>query len=532
MGTTKTRSNPQQHRRSPAVLTKSIGFHCSKQSFTGQSVSCSLTNQGLTDARKMVGQAASCKCEHMTAFLASKTPEQLFMLGNESVLPRCPTCNATHTCWTCLECCETHCTKCTMSRYRHEQETGHTLSVSPQGPFCYCVTEKCQKHIRQDPLKPLFEGVLTRYRRTITPAVAASGPDLVADDELEALVDPDSKFGALEHVFDGSERVDDKWNKFRDDFSKKMNVIVAGIAESLHSNPAERQLLDSAVGGTSEAVPHDTPDLTEYFDEPAALEASIEAVAEHMRTSNRIVFFTGTGISTSANIPDYRGPKGVWTLRDKGHKLDEDALGKQIAQAKPTMAHKCIAAFEASGSWDNITVASTNVDGLHRKAATASHADSVIDLHGNSFLEVCEECQTSYTRDYRVAKSFEQKDCKICKKVVSSGYCHCTGRTCEQEGCNGRLVDTIIQFGEGLVEEKISKAFKAAESADLCIVVGTSARVAPSAQIPRLTHANGGKVVVINLQNTPVDAIADNVIHARTDDVFSRLACLLGVQVP
>jgi mono-ADP-ribosyltransferase sirtuin 6 len=48
-----------------------------------------------------------------------------------------------------------------------------------------------------------------------------------------------------------------------------------------------------------------------------------------------MVAYTGAGISTSANIPDFRSPEGVWTKKSQGK---EAPKGTSISAAKPTLA--------------------------------------------------------------------------------------------------------------------------------------------------------------------------------------------------
>jgi NAD-dependent deacetylase len=40
-----------------------------------------------------------------------------------------------------------------------------------------------------------------------------------------------------------------------------------------------------------------------------------ERLVRFLRTSERILIFTGAGVSTGSGIPDFRGPEGVWTRR-------------------------------------------------------------------------------------------------------------------------------------------------------------------------------------------------------------------------
>jgi len=50
--------------------------------------------------------------------------------------------------------------------------------------------------------------------------------------------------------------------------------------------------------------------LPEKFDTPEAVAQKVSQLTAWIRESKHIVFHTGAGISTSAGIPDFRGPKG------------------------------------------------------------------------------------------------------------------------------------------------------------------------------------------------------------------------------
>jgi len=159
---------------------------------------------------------------------------------------------------------------------------------------------------------------------------------------------------------------------------------------------------------------------------------------------------------------------------------------------------------------------SQNVDGLHRRSGFSPL--KLAELHGNTNLEKCKnsKCEKQYLRDYRCRNSQFVHD-------------HKTGRSCEK--CNGPLYDSIINFGESLPQGDRKNGFLHCEKADLCLVLGSSLRVDPAADMPLKTINNGGELVIVNLQATPMDSSALR-INGMIDKVMIKLMAKLNMEIP
>jgi len=259
----------------------------------------------------------------------------------------------------------------------------------------------------------------------------------------------------------------------------------------------------------------------EFFDSEEVLDQKVTQLAEWIKASKHFIAFTGAGISTSTGIPDYRsglntvlptGP-GAWEKAATGNK-SKGKFRKAMASALPSPCHMALVKLTEAGLLKYII--SQNVDGLHRKSGIP--ADKIAEVHGNTNVEICKskKCKRQYLRDFRVRTAQKTHD-------------HKTGRMCES--CGKELYDSIINFGENLPEKELDDGFGHGGQADLCLALGSSLRVTPAADMPKETLKKGGRLVIVNLQATPLDKYAFR-INGLIDDVMARLMAKLDLTIP
>ena len=120
----------------------------------------------------------------------------------------------------------------------------------------------------------------------------------------------------------------------------------------------------------------------------------VNEIAGWLREANRVVVFTGAGISTDSGIPDFRGPNGLWTknpLAEKTSTLSfylSDPEVRKVAwegrarnfngTAQPNDGHHAIRAIQNAGKLS--AVVTQNVDGLHQASGIVE--ENVVEMHG------------------------------------------------------------------------------------------------------------------------------------------------------
>jgi NAD-dependent deacetylase len=247
----------------------------------------------------------------------------------------------------------------------------------------------------------------------------------------------------------------------------------------------------------------------------------VEMVHRWVQMSARIVALTGAGISTESGIPDFRGPKGVWTTNPKAERLSNihyymsDPEVRRLAwqsrlehpawHATPNAGHRALVELERRGTLHALVT--QNIDGLHQQAGHAP--DKVIEVHGTMREVRCMACEwrgpAGLVLD-RVRAGEEDPPC---------------GR------CGGILRSATISFGQSLDPDVIERAMRAAERADLLLAIGTSLQVYPVAGAVPLAKAAGARVVIVNAEPTPFDDIADAVLREPIGEVLPAL-CRAG----
>jgi len=261
----------------------------------------------------------------------------------------------------------------------------------------------------------------------------------------------------------------------------------------------------------------DRDDVKEYEEGEEDLRNKVKSLAEKVKKSQHFVAFTGAGISTSAKIPDFRGPKGVWTMKQQGK---EATMEITCEQAVPTTCHMALVELQNQNVLKYVV--SQNVDGLHKRSGIKP--EQISELHGNIYLEVCDDCGTEYLRPFSVTE--HSGDDVDCSKMSFTEMAHCTGRRCD--ACKGILRDTIINFGESLPSYILKRAKKNSKQCDLMLILGSSLTVSPANQLPLYAT----EMVIVNMQKTEYDSKAALRIFAKTDTVMQMLMEELGYKIP
>lgn len=225
------------------------------------------------------------------------------------------------------------------------------------------------------------------------------------------------------------------------------------------------------------------------------LATRISQAAAWIADAERVVAFTGAGISTESGLPDFRGPDGVWTRRDKG--LAPKPMARPWSSVEPNAGHMALVALQQLDRLDYLI--SQNVDNLHRKSGI--DPKRLAELHGNSELARCLGCDELFER---ALIGFHASVFGSCYRTQPP---HPQQPPCPE--CGGRLVSSIVNFGDDLPARELRESRARAAACQVLLVVGTSLQVTPACYVVDDAHGGGGRVILINRGDTPYDKSVD-----------------------
>ncbi|WP_299538211.1 Sir2 family NAD-dependent protein deacetylase [uncultured Streptomyces sp.] len=220
-----------------------------------------------------------------------------------------------------------------------------------------------------------------------------------------------------------------------------------------------------------------------------------------------VAILSGAGVSTDSGIPDYRGPRGLWRQDPEAQKLvtyehymrDPEIRRRSwrmrrdtaALRAQPNAAHRAVAELERSGT--PVRVLTQNVDGLHQAAGLS--ARKVVELHGTAHGTTCTRCHARGTMADALRRVGAGEDDPACTV------------------CGGVLKAATVMFGERLDPEVLALAVGVAKACQVFVAVGTTLQVEPAASLAGLAVEHGARLLVVNAEPTPYDALADEVVR-------------------
>ena len=258
----------------------------------------------------------------------------------------------------------------------------------------------------------------------------------------------------------------------------------------------------------------------------------LDSARRLLASARRILVLTGAGVSAESGVPTFRGPEGLWRSHRPETLATPEAFQadprlvwewygwrrERVGACRPNAAHEAIARLTLEN--EDARLVTQNVDGLHELALeeavfegrsqpdtgerVAPPRSAPVRLHGSLFSTRCTGCDDR-TLDRGPVDAESHETLPRCGK------------------CGALLRPDVVWFGEGLDPDVLHQATKSAESAEVCLVVGTSALVHPAASLPLLTRESGGVVVEVNIEPTPLTSMAVSSIRGPAAEILPRL---------
>ncbi|MHA1943359.1 MAG: NAD-dependent protein deacylase [Candidatus Thorarchaeota archaeon] len=238
----------------------------------------------------------------------------------------------------------------------------------------------------------------------------------------------------------------------------------------------------------------------------------LQTATEIINASEYLIVLTGAGISKESNIPTFRGEDGLWRNYDAMQLATPTAFANNptlvwewyswrqglIAECEPNPAHTTLVKWEEKGILKSLIT--QNVDGLHRRAGSRN----VLEVHGDLWALKCISCN-------HVERL----------SAPASGIPPCPQ-------CENHLRPDVVWFGESLDSDIIEQVYIELGKADVCLVIGTSALVQPSASFPLIVKQRGGKLIEVNIEETGLSHVVDVHLAGKAGEILPTLDSLLG----
>lgn len=234
----------------------------------------------------------------------------------------------------------------------------------------------------------------------------------------------------------------------------------------------------------------------------------MQQVREWLRQARSVSVLTGAGVSAESGVPTFRGDNGLWRQYRPEDLATPGAFARDpklvwewydwrrglIAQAKPNAGHQALVDLE--NRVPSFTLITQNVDGLHELAGSRN----ILEVHGSIWKVRCTSCEREHTDRRTPLPEIPPK--------------------CE---CGAPLRPGVVWFGEGLPQRVWQDAEAAARTADVFLLIGTSAVVYPAAGLAQIAKASGARVVEINIAETVLSGSIDEFLQGPSGELLPQL---------